>query len=223
MLAQLQSIMVTIAKPIPVRRRIMSVTKKFLRFASRQFSLRGLFRLTAMASVVLIISLLRDDAEVVASTASGKTYSLFSGRARVSLPNTAGAPRKLSRNLYLVRPKNKSQKFAVYVSSEPLGTDERRMSRAALGDSIKRLLEGQGYTVNSFESSGRDYLAELSTYQNLPWQTVGTTPARVRAKFTRTTDARLIGIILACDPSQWDGAAITGFKRSVSRFKATPR
>jgi hypothetical protein len=122
-----------------------------------------------------------------------------------------------------VRPKKSSQKFAVYVANEPLGVDERKMSKAALGDSIKRALEGQGYTIISFASRGRDYLVDLSTYQTLPWQKVGTTPARVRAKFTRTADARLIGIILACEPTQWDGTAIAGFKQSVSRFKATLR
>lgn len=201
----------------------MSILQKLLFFATGHSSRGVALRLVAVSAVVVAISLLRDDVEVVASTASSKTYSLFSGRARVNLPNTAGAPRKLSRNLYLVRPRKSSQKFAVYVANEPLGVDERKMSRAALGDSIKRALEGQGYTIISFVSRGRDYLVDLSTYQTLPWQKVGTTPARVRAKFTRTADARLIGIILACEPTQWDGAAITGFKQSVSRFKATLR
>lgn len=161
--------------------------------------------------------------QVLAATGSSKTYRLFSGRAKLTLPKGASAPKKLEASMYLVQPKDSSKKFALYVTRERLRADELKMSKQELGDSIKKLLEAQGYNVISFTSRGQDYRADFTTYSTLPWQPVGTTPARGVAKFTRTVDKQLIGTILMCEPSQWTDAAIGRYKRAVSSTKVSQR
>jgi hypothetical protein len=152
-----------------------------------------------------------------AASRSSRTYSLFSGRTKLTLPKTAGAPQKVNSKLFLVRPKDSSKRFAVYVSREPLASDERKMSSKQQGESIRRLLEGQGYTVTSFTSRGQEYRASFTTYTSLPWQAVGTAAAQGIAKFTRTADQQLIGVILFCEPSEWTDPAVEKFKQSVNK------
>lgn len=190
-----------------------------LRRPSRQVLLRVL----VASSMLLGIALVKDDVEVVAATATQKTYSIFNGRARVSLPLSAAAPRKLTSKIYLVRPKNTALRFAAYVSKEPLGLDERKMSKSELGSSLQRLLEGQGYVVTSLTTRGQDFMVEFTTYASLPWQSVGTTPAQGVGKFTRTADQQLIGMVLLCEPGQWSSAAVAKYKQAVSKIKVTQR
>lgn len=167
--------------------------------------------------------LLSDSPDVLAATGSSKTYGLFAGRARVTLPKSASAPKNIGNGMFLVRPKDSSKKFAVYITREPLRRDEVKMSKKEFGDSIKRLLEAQGYTLISFISRGQDYRVEFTTYASLPWQSVGTTPARGTAKFTRTADKQLIGTILMCEPSQWTDPLIGKYKQAVSKTKVAQR
>jgi hypothetical protein len=186
----------------------------------RLLALRALLTITAVSVALLSLS---SEQQVLAASGSTKTYSLFKGRAKVRLPKTANAPKNIGSSTFLVQPTDTTKKFAVYISSEPLRKDEVKMSRKQLGNSLKSLLEAQGYTIISFTSRGADYRVEFTTLANLPWQTVGTTPARGTAKFTRTADKKLIGTILMCEPSQWDDAEIGIYKQAVAKTKVSQR
>ncbi len=182
--------------------------------ASRWFLLLG-----ALATFVWV----SDEPSVLAATSSSKTYGLFSGRAKVTLPKSAAAPKKLGASTFIVQPRDVSKKFVVYVTREPLRPNEIKMSKQEFGESIKKLLEAQGHTILSYSARGQDYRVDFTTYAVLPWQTVGTTPARGVAKFTRTADKQLIGSVLMCDPTQWLDSGIAGYKQAVSRTKVSQR
>lgn len=176
-----------------------------------ELSFRWLVCLSAFFGTLV----LGNDSVVVAATTSSRTYSLFNGRTRITAPTSATTPKKLGSKTYLVRPKSRDKRFALYIVQEQVGADERRRSRVAFAKSMKQLLEGQGYTVSSLTSRGRDYTVKFSTFAELPWQKVGTTPARGIAKFTRTADNKLIGATLLCDPKQWSDPGIDMFKKAV--------
>lgn len=181
-------------------------------------------RSVALLVVALGMLVLKNDAPVVAATtAKTTTYSFFKGRASVTVPKGAKKPRKLSAAIYLVQPSDSKQRFALYISRDSLGKDERKMSKKALGSSIKKLLEADGYSVTSMKMQGADYVVNFTTYANVPWQKVGTAPARGVAKFTRTADNQLIGSALLCDPPAWSGRAIKVYKTTVAKTKVTQR
>jgi hypothetical protein len=120
--------------------------------------------------------------------------------------------------LFLVSPKDPAKRFAVYVLREPLAADERKMSTKQQGESIRRLLEGQGYTVTSFTLSGQGYRASFTISTFLPWQTVGTAPAQGMAKFTCTADQQLSCVILFREPSERAAPAVEKFKQAVTKL-----
>jgi hypothetical protein len=191
--------------------------------SSRRWSGTIASRLCLLLGALAASLCIADEAPVLAATSSSKTYGLFSGRAKVTLPKGAAAPKKLGASTFIVRPKEASKKFVVYVTREPLRPAEIKMSKREFGESIKKLLEAQGHTILSYSARGQDYRVDFTTYAVLPWQAVGTTPARGVAKFTRTADKQLIGSVLMCDPTQWLDSGIAGFKQAVSRTNVSQR
>jgi|GEM_PF-6957569 len=164
-----------------------------------------------------------DHTLVAATTRSNRSYEFFAGRTKLVLPTGASAPKRINKNTFLIQPKDPSKKFAIFISREPLQRDEIKISKSQLGNSIRRLLESQGYSFNLFSSRGRDFRSDFSTFAVLPWQPVGTTPARGLAKFIRTADNYLIGSVLMCEPKQWLDPEIAKYKRLVSRLSVSQR
>lgn len=186
---------------------------------SRSISLR-LISVLALAALALAIP---NDVTIVAQTKNTKTLKVFSGRAVLTVPKTTKPLRKLYSNVYLAQPTNAKNKFALYVSRDPLGSDERTLSSKALGAQIKRLLEGQGYKVSKLKTQGLDFTADFTGFVQVPWQKIGNAPVRGTARFTRTADKQLIGSILLCDPPQWQLAAVKAYKASVAKTKVSQR
>lgn len=191
--------------------------------SSKRPRLRWASRWCLLLAVLVTLVCVEGEPSVLAATRSSKTFGLFSGRAKITLPNSATAPNRLSAGTFIVKPKDASKKFVVYVTREPLLPGELKMSRREFGESVKMLLESQGHTILSYSTRGQDYRIDFTTYALLPWQGVGTTPARGVAKFTRTADKQLIGSVLMCDPSQWLDSGIGGFKQAVAKTKVSQR
>ncbi len=164
-----------------------------------------------------------DEPKLLAATASNRTYGLFSGRARITLPNSAQNPKRFGKRSFIVQPKDPSKKFIMFVVRKPLRRDEVKMSRTELANSLRNIVANGRRTLLSFSASRQDFRADFTTFVELPWQSVGTTPARVIAKVTRTADNQFIGTLLLCDPTQWSDPAIGAFKRAVTRTKVSQR
>lgn len=94
--------------------------------------------------VALMTLVIPEDVTIVAQTKTTKTVKVFSGRAQVTVPKTTRTPRKLYSNVYLAQPTDKQKKFAIYLSRDSLGSDERNLSSKALGDNIKKIWRGKG-------------------------------------------------------------------------------
>jgi len=159
----------------------------------------------------------------LAQSKKTKTLSAFKGRALVTVPKTTKKPSKLYSNLLLAQPTDATKKFALYISSDPLGSDEVKMKKKELGDSIQTRLQGDGYTILSFKTQGLTYTANIEGFTEVPWQSVGTAPVRGIAKFTRTADKKLIGTLLLCDPPAWESPDVKGYKTAVLKTKVTQR
>jgi len=181
------------------------------------------FRWVAVLGLAVLALAIPNDVTIVAQTKNTKTLKVFSGRAVLTVPKTTKPLRKLYSNIYLAQPTNAKNKFALYVSRDPLGSDERTLSSKALGVQIKRLLEGQGYKVSRLKSQGLDFTADFTGFVQVPWQKIGNAPVRGTAKFTRTADKQLIGSILLCDPRQWQLAPVKAYKASVLSTKVSQR
>jgi hypothetical protein len=164
-----------------------------------------------------------DEPKLLAATDSNKTYGLFSGRARITLPNSAKTPKRFGKRSFIVQPKDPSKKFVMFVVRVPLRRDELKMSRTELANSLRNIVTNGRRTLLSFSASRQDFRADFTTFVELPWQAVGTTPARVIAKVTRTADKQFIGSLLLCDPTQWSDPAIGAFKRAVTKTKVSQR
>ena len=176
----------------------------------------------ARTSAVAIGLLLFGVGAVSADTASTTSKrNLFGGKITVSLPRSAGAPKKVNGKTFQVQPTSSDKKFVIYVTREPLSKDETRKGNKQLSASIKSLLEAQGYEVIRLTNNGSTFNADFRSYANAPWQKVGTTAVRGSAKFIRTTSDELFGTILLCDPAQWTDSATKEFKQVVSSTTVT--
>jgi hypothetical protein len=133
----------------------------------------------------------------------------------MSVPTTAGAPQKISSNLYSIQPTAKKSKIIVYLSQEPVLKDEKALTNAQLGASIKSLLQAQGYTVKSLRNTKASYSAQITAYTRVPWRKIGTTPVRGLAQFKRTKGGQLVGALVLTDPKQWNTAPALNYRTAV--------
>ena len=166
----------------------------------------------------LFVESFRVSADAALAT-SRSALKLFSNKVTIALPKTAGTLKKINSKTYQVQPTSSERKFVIYVTREALRKDELRKTNKQLASSIKMLLEAQGYEVIRLKNAGDTFSADFRTYSNVPWQKVGTSPARGTAKFTRTRSQELIGTILLCDPRQWSDSETKQFKRVVATTK----
>jgi len=182
-------------------------------------SVRQLF----LSSVFLSVFLLPAQPSLIAESKTTKKVSLFKGRAVLVVPKTSKSPQKLYTNLVRVEPTDSTKKCVLYVSRDPLGSDETKMKNKALGDSIKTRLQGDGYTISSFKTQGSNFTANFTGFTEVPWQKVGAAPVRGLGRFIRTADKQLIGSVLLCDPTTWTDASISGYKTAVSKTVVSQR
>ncbi len=184
---------------------------------------RGGFGRVILVGGALLALLLASNTPALAQSKKTKTLSVFKGRAQVTVPKTTKKLSKLYSNLLLAQPTDATKKFALYISSDTLGSDEVKMKKKELGDSIQTRLQGEGYTILSFKTQGLSYTANITGFTEVPWQSVGTAPVRGLAKFTRTADKKLIGTLLLCDPPAWESSDVKGYKTAVLKTKVTQR
>jgi hypothetical protein len=175
-------------------------------------------RSTFLYATLLACSLLTiNQLATGASSSSSKTrYSLWSGRARVSIPKTASAPKRVNNRTFSIRPKSKELKFVIYVARDPLRKDELKMTNKQLASSVRTLLESQGFQILDFKTVGSSFTVDFRAFAQVPWQKVGTTYTRGTAKFTRTAGNELVGSILYCDSRQWKNPATMDFRKVVT-------
>ncbi len=176
-------------------------------------------RVTHLIVVALMLSVCQLTVGVtVSATAESaiSTRSLFAGKVTLKLPTTAGSPKRINSKAYRVQPKSSERRFVIYVTRESLQKDEVAKSSRQLVSSIRSTLEAQGYKVSKLSNSGDVFTADFTTYTDVPWQQVGTSPARGLARFTRTRNNELIGTILLCDPRQWSDSTTKDFKKVVT-------
>lgn len=179
----------------------------------------------AVAALIVSVARFHQTAEALTGEAkkTSTTSKLFSGRVQITVPKAANKPQKKSSTTYWIQPKSPSKKFVIVVTKEPLRKDELKKSNKELGDSIKNLLEAQGYEITSLKNQGTTYTAQFQAYTNVPWQLVGTTATRGTAKFVKTQDNQLVGSLLLCDPNQWNDPDIAQFKKAVSGAKVSSK
>jgi hypothetical protein len=155
------------------------------------------------------------------AAAQTKSVSLWSGQLSLTVPSTAGKKKKISANLYSIRPTTKKSKIVLYGSREPVLADEKALSNAQLAASLKTLLEAQGYTVTSLTSKQNVFSAKLTAYASMPWRKVGSSAVRGMAKFVRTNRGKLIGAIILSDPKEWNKKTTRRYRSAVTKLKAS--
>ena len=157
----------------------------------------------------------------LAQKSKTKVVSVWSGKLKLSVPTTAGTPQKLSDNLYSIQPTAKKSKIIVYLSKEPVLKDEKALTNAQLGASIKSQLQAQGYKVMSLKNTKASYSAQLTAYTRAPWRKIGTTPVRGQAQFKRTKDGQLVGALVLTDPKQWASTPARNYRTAVTKVQVT--
>lgn len=165
---------------------------------------------------LIALCLLIGSAATPLATANGTQFAVFNNLATIPLPATAGNPRRLNIRLYQIRPVAPQDKFVIFVAREALLADERRKTNAALVVQYRKILAAEGYQILALRTVGDVIEADFRTYAKVPWQKVGKSFVRGRARFTRTPTNELVGSILLCDPTQWTSGSLAPFKQSVA-------
>ena len=154
-----------------------------------------------------------------ATTAQSKNVTLWNGELQLTVPKTSGNAKKISSTLYSIQPTSKKMRVVLYASREPIRADEKSLTNAQLGASIKTLLESQGYKVTKFKTKSNTFTTNLAGNTKMPWRKVGTASVLGMAQFVRTSQGQLVGTFMLSDPKEWKKTSTRAYRTAVTKSK----